>query len=82
MIKIEPDEEMDWYYPSMLDINNPDKILTNIKLKESSNYKIDILLNGKMMLTKSGYFKSYQKIKIPNLNVDIKKDDAIKIVIS
>ena len=82
MIKIEPNEEIDWYYPSMLDINNPDKILTNIKLKESGNYKIDILLNGKMMLTKSGYFKSYQKIKIPRLNVDVKKGDTIKIVIS
>ncbi len=82
MIKIEPDEEMDWYYPSMLDVNSPDKILTNIKLKQSGNYKIDILLNGKMMLTKSGYFKSYQKIKIPRLNVNIKKSDTIKIVIS
>ena len=82
MIKIEPDEEMQWYYPSMLDIDNPDKILTNIKLKRSGNYKIEILLNGKMMLTKSGYFKSYQKIKIPKLNVDIKEDDTIKIAIS
>ena len=82
MIKIEPDEEVEWYYPSMLDINNPDKILTNIKLKESGNYKIDILLNGKMMLTKSGYFRSYQKIKIPQLNVDIKEGDTIKIAIN
>ena len=81
MIKIEPDEKIDWYYPSILDINNPDKILTNIKLKKSGNYKIDILLNGKMILTKSGYFKSYQKIKIPKLNVDVKQGDTIKIVI-
>jgi thioredoxin reductase len=79
IVDIEADEAIEWYYPSMIDVSNDYEVLTYLKLKESGNYKIEVLLNDKVILIKNGYFKSYQKIKIPKLNVELKSGSKIYI---
>jgi len=79
IVEIEADETIDWYYPSMVDIDTPYDILTNIKLKKSGNYKIEVLLDNKAIIVKNGYFRSYQKIKIPNINTIIPTKSKIYI---
>lgn len=81
LVNIEVDENIDWYYPSMIDINTPYDVLTNLKLKDSGSYRIKILLDGKVMLVKNGSFKSHQKIKIPKLNIDLKSGNEIYVML-
>ena len=78
-VKIEVDENIQWYYPSLLDLNYPTKVLTNLRVNKKTTGKIIVSINNIDVFEKNINAKTYSNIKIPRSNYPIGQNDTIKI---
>ncbi len=78
-VKITADENIDWYYPSLIDIYRPKEYLTKLRLNKKANGDIVVYLNDKEVLRKSVKAYPFITIEIPWINKKLLKDDVISI---
>jgi len=78
-VKIECDENIQWYSPSMSDLNYPSKILTTLRINKKATGTITVSINEVDMYSKVINATTYKNIQIPRLNYPISKNDTIKI---
>ena len=78
-VKIECDENIQWYSPSTLDLNYPSKILTNLRVNKKATGNISVLVNGVEVYSKTVNATTYKNIKIPRLDYPIGKNDKVEI---
>ncbi len=78
-VKIEADENIQWYYPSLLDLNYPSKILTNLRVNKKTTGRIIVSVNDIDVYEKQIDAKTYTNIKIPREAYPVSKNDTIKI---
>lgn len=78
-VKIQCDENIQWYYPSLVDLNYPSKTLTNLRIKKKSSGKIIVSINDNDVYSKDINASTYTNIKIPRLGYPISKNDTLKI---
>ena len=76
-IKIEANFEVDWLYPSLVDINAPKNSLCNIRFKEPTKGTLKVYLNGRMMLQKEIDAKVYNTVEVGWINMDVKEGDNL-----
>ncbi len=79
-IKIEVDENIQWYYPSLIDLNHSAKFLTKLRLNRRANGTLRVYLNGREFMKKDLKAYTFLTIKLPTINFKLKKNDKIKIV--
>ncbi len=80
LIKIEADENISWYYPSMIDLKSPTKQhLTALRLKKRAKGAIKVLLNGRMIYKKNIHAFPFMSINIPWKDIELKPKDVIKL---
>ncbi|MFK5882186.1 MAG: FAD/NAD(P)-binding oxidoreductase [Sulfurospirillum sp.] len=80
LIKIEADENLSWYYPSMIDLKSPTKQhLTALRLKKRAKGVIKVLLNGRMIYKKNIHAFPFMSINIPWKDIELKPKDVIKL---
>ncbi len=78
-VKIEADENIQWYYPSLVDIYQPKEYLTKLRLNRQAKGDIAVYLNDKEVFRKSIRAYTFLTVTIPWINKKIDKDDIIKI---
>lgn len=78
-VKIECDDNIQWYYPSTIDLNYPNKTLTTLRLNKKATGTITILVNEIDVYSKDITATTYKNIKIPRLDYPISKNDTVKI---
>ncbi len=78
-VKIACDDTIQWYYPSMVDLNYPSKTLTTLRVKKKTIGKIIVSVNNIDVYEKQINAKTYTNIKIPRGNYPVSKNDTIKI---
>jgi len=80
LIKIEADENISWYYPSMIDLNSPMKQhLTTLRVKKRAKGVIKVLLNSRVVYKKSVRAFPFVSVKIPWRDIELLPDDTIKL---
>ncbi|WP_458699530.1 NAD(P)/FAD-dependent oxidoreductase [Sulfurospirillum sp. 1307] len=78
-VKIQADENIQWFYPSLIDLNYPSKTLTNLRLKKKCSGNLVVYVNKTVVYKKQVNASTFQNIKIPRLDFPISKDDTIYI---
>ena len=76
-IQLELNFDVDWVYPSLVDINAPKNRLCNIRFKEPTKGVLKVYLNGRMMLQKEIDAKAYSTVEVGWINVDVKEGDSL-----
>ena len=76
-IKLDVNFDVDWIYPSLVDINTSKKSLCNIRFKEPTKGTLKVYLNGRMMLQKEIDTKAYSTVEVGWINVDVKEGDSL-----
>ena len=76
-IKLEAKFDIDWLYPSLIDINIPKKQLCNIRFKEPTKGLLKVYLNQRMMLQQEVNAKAYTSVEVGWINVDVKEGDSL-----
>ena len=71
--------DIDWYYPTMIDIEKPTKLLTKIKLKDRFNGVVKVFLNKHFVMQKEVRVDSFNIVNLGWINVDVKEGDTIEI---
>ena len=79
-IKIESDQNIEWLYPSLIDISSKPKYLSNIRFNKRSKGTLIVLLNEKEVLRQSINAAPWKKIKIDCFNRPISENDTIKLL--
>ncbi len=80
IIEISADENISWYYPSLLDLKSPiKKHLTTLRLKNRAKGVIKILLNGRVVSIKRVHALPFLSINIPWKDIELKVDDKIRL---
>ncbi len=83
IIKIEADENVSWYYPTMLDIKSPlEGHLTTLRLKNRAKGVIKIYLNDRLVGTKKVWAFPFISISIPWKDIELKEKDRIRLEFS
>ncbi|NPA74177.1 MAG: NAD(P)-binding protein [Epsilonproteobacteria bacterium] len=81
IIKIKFDsDEVDWFTPTMIDLNIERKYLTKLRFKKEQKGELKVLLNGKPFIFQGVNAKPYETVTIPWINFEVKKGDKIEIV--
>jgi len=78
-VKIQCDENIQWYSPSLVDLNYPGKTLTNLRINKKASGKIIVSINDNDVYSKAINATTYTNIKIPRLDYPISKNDTINI---
>ncbi len=79
-ITIEADENIAWYYPTLLDIKSPIKgHLTSLRLKNRAKGLIKVFLNDRMVYKKHIHALPFVSIDIPWKDIELKEGDKIKL---
>jgi thioredoxin reductase len=78
-VKIQCDDNIQWYYPSLLDLNYPTKTLSNLRINKKASGHIIVSINDNDVYSKYINASTYTNIKIPRLDYPICKNDTIKI---
>ena len=78
-VKIQCDENIQWYSPSLVDLNYPSKTLTNLRINKKASGKIIVSINDNDVYSKAINAATYTNIKIPRLDYPISKNDTINI---
>ncbi len=78
-IPIIADENIEWYYPSLVDLSEDKEILTTLRMKKKSKGKLIISLNDNKVSVLPIDAKTYNNIKIPSININLKSEDKIYI---
>lgn len=82
-IEIKADEHIQWYSPSLIDMNSLKKSLTTLRIKHNSKGTLKVLHNDKIVFEKELDSSSYKSIDIPWINgLDLKSTDNLKITFS
>ena len=76
-IKLETNFEVDWLYPSLIDLSAPKNSLCNIRFKKPTKGVLKAYLNGRMMLQKEINAKAYSTVEVGWINMDVKEDDSL-----
>ena len=83
IIKIEVDDSVAWYYPTMLDIKSPlEGHLTTLRLKDRAQGVIKIYLNDRLVGTKKVWAFPFISISIPWKDIELKEKDNIRLEFS
>jgi hypothetical protein len=78
-IQIEVDDNVEWYYPSMIDLNIPMKFLTKLRLKKHFKGRIKVYVNDKQIINKFVNVKNYNNIILPAVKNPLTDQDKISI---
>jgi len=79
-IEIQADEHIQWYSPSLIDMNSLKKSLTSLRLKHNSKGILKVIHNDKIVFEKEIDGSSYKSIEIPWINgLDLKSTDNLEI---
>jgi len=79
-IKIEVNKNIQWYSPSLIDLNAIKSVLTTIRVKKNQKGTIKITHNEKLVFEKDIEAYSYKDINIPWINgLNLKSNDNLKI---
>ncbi len=79
-VTIETDENIAWYYPTMLDIKSPlNGHLTTLRLKNRAKGVIKIYLNDRLVGTKKVWAFPFISISIPWKDIELKEGDNIRL---
>jgi len=81
-IPIIVDENIQWYYPSLIDINQKKDFLTNLRMNKKCKGELIVFLNERKVMTLKINTNTYTTIKIPCINMNIKNEDKIYIKFS
>ncbi len=73
------DKNIEWYYPSLINLNSPKKILTNIKFRDYQKGTLQIYLNDKLVYEKKIEAKPYKVLTLPWRDMRLKGGDSIRI---
>ena len=76
-IKLEANFDVDWLYPSLVDIDAPKKQLCNIRFKEPIKGRLKVYLNQRMMLQQEIDAKAYSTVAVGWINMDVKEGDSL-----
>ena len=76
-IKLEANFDVDWLYPSLIDLNAPKNSLCKIRFKEPTKGVLKVYLNGRMVLQKSIDAKAYSTVEVGWINLDVKYGDNL-----
>ena len=83
IVKIEADDNVAWYYPTMLDIKSPmEGHLTTLRLKNRARGVIKIYLNDRLVKTKKVWAFPFISISIPWSDIELKENDNIRLEFS
>ena len=78
-VPIEVDENIEWYYPSLVDLNEEMKYLTKLRLNKAAKGKIKVFLNDKIVIDKFVNVKTYNNVILPAIKEPVKLTDKIRI---
>ncbi len=79
-VHIEADENIAWYYPTLLDIKSPIKgHLTSLRLKNRAKGVIKVLLNDRVVSKKAVRAYPFISIDIPWEDIELKEGDRIEL---
>jgi len=73
-------EEVDWFTPTMIDLNEDKKYLTKLRFKREVKGELRVLLNGKAFIFQKVDAKPYKTVTIPWINYEVKPQDKIEII--
>lgn len=80
IVKIEVDDGVAWYYPTMLDIKSPlEGHLTTLRLKQRGRGVIKIYLNDRLVGRKKVWAFPFMSISIPWRDIELKEKDTIRL---
>ena len=72
-------KNIEWYYPTMINLNSPKKFLTNIKFKDYQKGVLQIYLNDKLIYEKKIEAKPYKVLTLPWIDQKLKSTDKVRI---
>ena len=79
-VKIEADENISWYYPSLIDLKSPIKEhLTTLRLKKRARGVIKVLLNERVVYKKNIHAFPFVSVSIPWKHIELKPKDVIRL---
>ena len=79
-LKIDADKNIDWYYPSLVDMSSPRRYLTKVRLVSRKKGLLKVLLNGKEVQRQNISPLPYFMTKIDCPNINLKETDNIRII--
>lgn len=78
-IQIKADSAIAWYYPSLIDINTPQKILSKIRFTHPTKGLLRIFLNGKQVMQQNINAVPYSTITVDWFNMSVKAGDKVEM---
>ena len=78
-VKIVVDYDVEWYYPTMIDIESNPKVLTNLKFKDRFKGSIKVFLNKQFVMQKNVNVRSFNSVELGWINIELKESDLIEI---
>ena len=78
-VAINVDDNIQWYYPSLIDINKNKEFLTKLRLNRKAKGNLVVTLNDRKVTIQKVNANTYTTIEVPWINMHINKDDKINI---
>jgi len=78
-VEIVVNYDVEWYYPTMIDIEHKPKVLTNLKFKDRFKGSIKVYLNKQFVMQKNVNVRSFNTIELGWINIELKESDLIEI---
>ncbi len=79
-IQIEADEAIEWYYPSLIDVDTAKKELTTLRFKGRKKGLLRVMLNDKQVLQQNINSLPFKNITVDWFGMNVKEGDSIKMV--
>jgi len=79
-LKIDADENIDWYYPSLVDMSSPKRYLSKVRFASRKKGFLKVLVNDKEVQRQNINSLPYLSSTIYYPNIDLKETDIIRIV--
>jgi len=79
IVPISVDENIYWYYPTLIDLNQPFEKLTSLRVKKKVYGTFEVLLNGRRVYKRQTTALPYKTLDIPWGDIEIKDGDKIDI---
>ncbi len=79
IIKIEADKQIEWLYPSLIDLSSQPKLLTTIRFNKRTKGTLFVLLNSEEVMRQPINATPWKKINIDWFNRPLKAGDKIKL---
>ena len=79
IVPINVDESINWYYPTLIDLNSPIKKLTSLRVKTRAYGTFVVLLNGRSVYQTDTTALPFKTIDIPWQDIELQDGDKIDI---